>query len=546
MAKKISIGDAVTAFTSKLEQVEHLPNINRFEPMPQQDLFLQSQKKNRILFGGNRAGKTTGGLADDVLILLRRHPYREHLYADRPRRLRFIGVDFERGIDQTAVPLFAQYIPPSKLINGAWEDSYRQSEHMLTLADKSTVSFMSYEQHPNKFQSVSLDHVHFDEEPPKAIWRETMLRLIDTDGTWTLSETPVMQLEWVFDEYIEPYEDGDPDVRKNLQVFYLNSLDNVHLPAETLADLMKGMSEDELNIRIRGGYNRTGSIVFPEFSRKYPNVIEHDPFVERFRADREHWRVYSHMDHGYANPTAWIWTAVHEDGSIVTIDVQYAKGVVVAEWAKRWHQNNQLLGLEYFNDARFSPYGTFGDPAINQKNAESGLSVQQLYALAGVNIGTEGIVKARTGNQNVGLDKMHTYLRPRPVAAGPSAATGEEGEPWWQMLDTTTTALQDEVRKARKPKQTAIQAEIKNQSEEIRDKDNHAIDASKYLFMITHDLRPSEFRDSDQRMLDAVAGDFRPATTAFTTHDQVFAEDMYPASNGWSTTESDSYSRLEY
>ena len=51
--------------------------------------------------------------------------------------------------------------------------------------------------------------------------------------------------------------------------------------------------------------------------------------------------------------------------------------------------------------------------------------------------------------------------------------------------------------------------------EDIRDKDNHAIDAAKYEFVITHDLRPAEFaRDQDRTFADFVADQYHPARTS--------------------------------
>ena len=538
-SKGPSRDDLLGELTARIDQSVRLPNIYRYEPLPQQDLFHQRQTKGGILFGGNRGGKTFGGIADDVMILTRRHPHRSHMYppAGQPIRMRFIGVDFERGIDQGAIPLFQQLLPPSTLINGAWEDSYRASEHMLTLADKSTVSFMSYEQQPNKFQVVSLHHIHFDEEPPKAIWDESMLRLLDTDGTWTLSETPVMQLEWVEDELIEPAKDGR---RPDISVFYLNTRENAHLSAQALAELEATMTEDEKIVRLEGRY-KGGSLVFDEFKRTYPFVIPDEAFNLT-----DEWAVYESMDHGYVNPTCWLWTAVHPDGSIVTFRGLYAKHIVVAEWAALVLEMRRSIARDYrLTDRQFAGMlkATVGDPSIadsGNSTSQTGITIQQAYAAAGVGIGTEGIRQARAGNQNIGLDKMHTYLRPRP-AGHPNADI-----PWWQILDNDgLTSLVDEMKKARKPRQSLVQRDIKNASEEIRDKDNHAIDAAKYLFIITHELRPSRWRDDNQRALIEQAGrEMNASAPPPATHDDVFKATM-STDNSWSIHGSESYFAME-
>lgn len=470
--------DILDSFLGDIERAYRLPNINRYEPLPEQDLFHQSQNKNRILFGGNRGGKTFGGIADDVKILTHRHEHRGHMYPDGPVRMRFIGVDFERGIDQAALPLFAQLIPISFLIDGSWERSYSKSRHILTLKDKSTVSFMSYEQDPDKFQAVSLHHIHFDEEPPFPIFKESRLRLLDTAGTWTLSETPVQQLEWVQDELITPTEDGE---RTDIDIFYLDTRQNIHLPVDELRDLEKELTPEEAIIRLSGRYP-SGSLVFPEFDKKL-HVIPAKDFV----LTPEH-RVYCSMDYGYSNPSAWLWTAVDEEGNITTFRSLYAKKIVVSEWVPLIESVNAeiaaMLGVEGWR-----PYLYIGDPAItHHSNGVTGTTIQQEYSMLGIPINVGGIVKTRTGNQNVGLNKMHTYLLRRP---------DRPEKPWWQLTDNNQDLI-NEVKKARKPKQTLKAQEEKNASEEIRDKDNHAIDAFKYLCMYTHELRPERFTEEDR------------------------------------------------
>jgi phage terminase large subunit-like protein len=490
-----SPAELLEQFRTRLENADRRPSIYRYEHMPQQELFHRDQHRNRISFGGNRGGKTYSGVADDVWILTRTHPYRNDLYADRPRRIRFIGVDFERGIDQTALPLFSQLIPPSLLINGSWEESYSASRHLLTLEDGSTCSFMSYEQDADKFQAVSLDHIHFDEEPPQPIFKESLLRLVDTNGGWTLTETPVQQMEWVFDELIEPQEAGE---RPDIGIFYLETLANTHLSQVAIEDLTQGMDAREKQIRLKGEYDRTGSMVFPEFLRRHPYVIT----AEEFWAVFDHtWTVYESMDYGYANPQAWLWTAAHPSGKVVTFDMLYKARTTVDEWVAAVKAKREQIGrrLGVANPRGWKPAGLYGDPAIKQRNqATTGTSIQQEYAKRGLSIGIEGIVKTREGNQNVGLNRMHEILAKRPFY---DLVTGLYEGPLWSIVDQNMDTGRDvgltgggcgplirEMRKARKPKQSLQQQEEKNASEEIRDKDNHAIDGVKYLWMMRPDL----------------------------------------------------------
>lgn len=531
------LGEALAQFGQRLEQASHAPNINRYKPMPEQDIFHKVQTRHRVVTGGNQSGKSYSSTADDVLTQLRRHPHRQHLYADRPLRGRVIATDFDRGIGQVVLPYWQQMLPPSALVNGAWEDSYSKAERMLTLADGGQVSFMSYEQDPDKFQGVWLDWLHFDEEPPVPIWREGQVRLLKTGGCWTVSMTPVQQMEWLQDEVIDPAEDGLlPDVT----VVHLDTRKNIHLSPTAITELESNLTEEQKRVRFQGQY-LSGSLVFPEFERKYPNVIPQQR-VSRFRPELG-WIIYESMDYGYANPTAWIWTAVNEDGSIVVFDMMYEDHVTIEEWARRVLAKRAEI-REALDDPDWMPALTCGDPSIGaENNGQTGVTNQQSYASHGVGIATKGLTATRSGNQNIGLDRFHTYLRHRPYAAGPSRSTGEYGEPWLQVTENCTWLI-SEIRKARKPKQTLKQAEVKNNTEQIRDKDNHAIDAEKYLFMMLPDLRPPKFQTVEETEIPGVVRDqLRPAGVMPQTHDDAWRATISSDTRG--RRASDDYSLLE-
>lgn len=475
-------------FAERAKSVVTKPDVSRWKPMPGQKLFLDCQARYRAVTGGNRSGKSAVSFADDVLVAIRRHPTRQHLYADRPLNLRVVGVDFDRGIDQVAIPYFKQYVPPAFLVNGSWEDSYQKGTHMLTLLDGTTVSFMSYEQDADKFQGVALDHIHFDEEPPAAIWKESMVRLLDHNGTWTLSQTPVTQSEWIEDTIISPARDR-PYPQGTVAVFDLQSEDNIHLSQEAMTNISAGMTEDEKRVRFHGEYTG-GDRVFPTFTGREPFVISHAVFLERLRANPEHWVIFRSMDHGTRNPTSWTWTAVHPNGSVVSFRTQYAAGVTIDAWVKRIKKVDQEIGqlLGHGRENSWKPYATFGDPAIRQMNqAVTMSSIQREYAIRGVPIAVNGIVAARTGSQSVGLTKMNGLLEVSPHRY--SEATGLMGAPQWQITDNPENSPAiSELRRARVPKQSLTAKENSNPKEQIRDKDNHWIDSFKYLILAVPDL----------------------------------------------------------
>jgi hypothetical protein len=303
----------------------------------------------------------------------------------------------------------------------------------------------------------------------------------------TISMTPVQQMEWLEDDVIVPAMEGR---LAGWSVDELDTEENVYLSQEAIAELASNLTPEEKLIRLRGGYTETTK-VFPEFKGSYPNVIPHDAFMDDLSRD-DRWAMYEAMDYGYSNPTAWVFVAVHPDGRIIAFDELYSARVTVPEW----------VGLIFAKRAEISarigrpwqPQNIAGDPMIGRDGeyaAATGISIQQDYAMRGIPINTGGIVSARTNNQNVGLEKYHMYFRRRTV--------GGEEIPWFQLTEKCIHGIH-ELRTARLPHQTLTQKAKANPKEQIRDKDNHWIDAVKYLLIMTHDLRPQEVQEEEFKL----------------------------------------------
>src|SRR4030095_13273821 len=182
------------------------PNLYAYVPHEKQRLFHQSTKHTKLYIGGNRSGKTTGGVTEDIFWAIGKHPFRK--VPDTPTRGRVVAVDFIQGVEKIILPEFGRWVPPSYLINGSWEDSYNKQLRTLELTNGSFIEFMSYDQDLEKFSGTSRHYVHYDEEPPKHIFNECQARLIDTDGSCWLTMTPVEGMTWVFEDLFDkPDED---------------------------------------------------------------------------------------------------------------------------------------------------------------------------------------------------------------------------------------------------------------------------------------------------------------------------------------------------
>jgi len=362
--------DALTGFMTGLRQARNRPTIYGYLPMEKQEIFHKSTAKGKQYLGGNRSGKTVGGATECCWWLIGNHPFRET--PKPPVRGRCVSVDFLNGVEKIVKPEISRWIPRSELAGGSWETAYDKELRTLHLKNDSFLEFMSYDQDLDKFAGTSRHFVWFDEEPPHSIFTECRTRLIDTGGSWWMTMTPVEGMTWTYDDIFVASQ-GDP----NLLVITTSMDDNVHLNPGEIESFISGLDDDEREARRHGRYVAMGGLIYKMFrADKHikPEIIN-SAFWPHFKSD---WVHFQAMDHGYNNPTAWLFMAADKDGRIVVYDELYDSRRVVEEWAQVVSQKVRSLGID-------SAYAV-GDPSIRNTDPITGTSVQIEYAKNGVSI----------------------------------------------------------------------------------------------------------------------------------------------------------------
>ncbi len=435
-------------FQQGLNNASQRPTIYNYEPHPKQLVFHKSTKKIKQYIGGNRSGKTVGGVVEDIYWMRGVHPYRK--VPPAPTRGRIVCVSRREGMDEIIIPQLQRWLPPSDLVNGSWEDSYHKADYKLTLSNGSTVELMTYEQDKDKFAGTSRHWTHFDEEPPKDIYTECRARLIDTRGSLWLTMTPVDGMTWTYDDiHMKGLTGEDP----NILVLIIDTEENPYLSIEEVNEVLGGLDEDEYKARKQGKYVQLGGLVYKAF-----NPAIH--VLEKEMIPPLGWTHYRSMDHGLNNPTAWLWHAVSPKGLTITYDEIYKNETLISEFAHMIHERDRQPGRRY-------PDICVGDPAISQRNAESGLSVQKLYAIEGIPI--------MLGNNDiqVGVERISSYLK---------AGT-------WLITPNCRNLIRELARLRWKIYETAKKRHDNNPRPEIHKKNDHAPDAARYFFGLMPDLR---------------------------------------------------------
>lgn len=452
--KKItSLSDALKDLAENIQRVAVAPDINGYRPHSKQEMFHRSNKRTRLYIGGNRSGKTTGGIVEDIWWLTREHPFQK--IPDRPIAGRIISVDFLNGIEKIIKPQLKQWLPPSKLRGGSWSDAYEASTRTLYLENGSFVELMSYDQDLDKFAGTSRDFVHFDEEPPESIYTENMARLIDRRGHCWITMTPVEGMTWIYDTVYEKGILGHP----NIDVVEVDMAENPHLDQQEVREFLENLSDDERDARGSGKFVQMGGLVYKAFN---PQIHVIDP-IDPMEFRKTKYKQYMSLDHGLNNPTAVLWHAVDYDNVAITFDEHYEAGRIIDYHAGVIHERNKAHGR--------IPDVNICDPALAQRQALTGTSIQTEYAVRGIGFAL--------GNNDVttGVAKVSQYL-----AAGP------DGAPSWYITRNCANLIREMSRLRWKTWSSKKQQSQNNPYDQIHKKDDHACDSARYFFSFMPEL----------------------------------------------------------
>jgi phage terminase large subunit-like protein len=457
---EITPQDMMKQIAAGLKKQATSPNMHAYQPHRKQNIFHRTRKKIRLYIGGNRSGKTVGGVIEDLWWATGRHPYFD---VPTPCFGRVVSVDFVNGIEKIIIPIFKRWVIESDLRGGSWEQAYDKQERTLHFANGSFIEFMSYDQDLDKFAGTSRHFIHFDEEPPKHIYTENLLRTVDVDGYVWITMTPVDGMTWVYDDLYEKGKDNDDP---NLCVVEVAIHENPHLDPTAIEIILSMLDADERAAREKGQFVQVGGLIYKDFKKDPDEAGTHV-----FRSDPtslwlppKDWQIITSVDHGFNNPTAWLWHGVSPDGDLVTFYEHYLSGWTIDQHASHYLAINKRLGI--------TPDFAIGDPSIRNKDPITGTSIWEEYARLGIPI--------LLGNNDVsaGIVRTARYIRTK----------GGSGQPKWRVASVCVSLIR-EMGRYRWATYTNKNLNFTNNAhEKPHKKDDHACDSLRYFIMSRPDL----------------------------------------------------------
>ena len=337
--------------------------------------FHKCQKKNRWVFGGNRSGKTECGAVECVYMARGIHPYREN----KDKVFGWVvslSQQVQRDVAQAKILhyLNRSWIKEITMLSGKKESPeygiIDQIQVKNVFGGISVIGFKSCDQGREKFQGSSLDFVWFDEEPPKDIYDECRMRVLDKCGDIFGTMTPLKGLTFIHDEiYLNSF--NSPEVWHE----FMEWGDNPYLKKEEVDLLTKTLSADQIESRRYGKFKSNCGLVYPEFEENV-HVIK-NPFQIPFE-----WQDTISIDPGLNNPLSAHWYAVDYDGNVYVVAEHFEAGKDVFYHAKKIKEISDNLG---WKKDRLGRIDALIDSAANQKTLASSKSVTELFYENGIN-----------------------------------------------------------------------------------------------------------------------------------------------------------------
>lgn len=334
--------ELLEAKLAELGGTYHHNPLEAFNPFPKQCEYLASRDRQKMFAGGNQSGKTTVGVVDDIVQCLPEEFVPPHLKAFKfwtPPFLCRTIIPGYKLLETGVLEKTRELVPSGALLGGNWKDAFDKTNLKLRFANGSWIDYMSYEAEVDKFGSVTLDRVRFDEEPKgddgRQIYNQSLARTMARRGQICFTMTPLFGLSWTKEEVWDRRgQEGYFGVKASM-------FDNPTLDPNDIEVRYKGLTKEE---RL--------SIVEGEFSHFEGKVF--DDFDERIHVckapEREHVRqldTVCSIDPGI-RWTGLTWTAFDSDNSAVVYVSVVLDGSTVENTSREIRKVNDLWGVSPF------------------------------------------------------------------------------------------------------------------------------------------------------------------------------------------------------
>ncbi len=351
-----------------------------YAPHKKQKIFhnLGKSAKVRLFLAGNRVGKTLCACAEVAMHTTGIYPkWWEGYQYSNPVEALVVGVTAqttrdvlqqEKYIGRAGINL--GLIPEHLVLKKTMIGGIAGAVDTLTIqhisGGYSTLSFRSSDQGSAKFQGLSKDIIHFDEEMPLDLFTEALTRLVyfkkKAKSMMLITMTPMRGMTLFLESFLKDKKEGI--VNNNMVYLQASWSDNPYLSTKQQDEMIKNLPEHETKARIMGIPHLESGLVYPVNLDKV--------FIEPIKLANNSSLVFS-MDFGWKNPTAVLFAAldIHSENIYV-----YKEYYVVEKTPFEHSQTLIKFGCNVMNGVC--------DPSGFYSSQHDGRNFIELYREAGI------------------------------------------------------------------------------------------------------------------------------------------------------------------
>jgi hypothetical protein len=468
-----------------LEAAKRRDPIAFYKPLPGALDFHRSMARNRTITGGNRAGKTEGGSAEDCFWLLGWSPYRP--IPKGPLTGVISALSFQL-FEQSLLEKLEELRPPGKI-----EIKYNRAGGGGTVKGPNGMAHIkSNESGWKSYQAMALDFAHLDEEHDYEVFKQLRKRLKAGRKLhlWmTMTAEPDRPDHWTYEHLVLPAQ--DPEKAADFAHFTMDLNDNRVSRGGYLADedvdyIISVTPIEERPAVIEGKFVRRGGLMYPSWNRK-EHIAPEKPLGEFLKGVQDGvYTPYAWLDWGVRNPTAMALVLEDKDGNCHVADEIYrpARDVldIKREFNKRW--------------GAFGVVFVAADPSIwhNHDSTDPTRTIAGQLESDSRKDGLRGLPLLKADNDEVnGTAAIRNLLKVDPKAGA--------------LLDVQPRCVKVIWEVENYVGQEWINQQDRNKKEKGIDKNNHHMDGLKYFALSPHGyIPPRRYKRTQPVRVNSVTG----------------------------------------
>jgi len=429
---------------------------------PNNERFLRMHKstsKTRLLLGGKRSGKSTFGVVEVGWAALGIHPWLD--YPPPPLLIRVCAVDFNAGVKGIVLPMLYKWLPP-RAIKKYWSE-----DRILELTNGTLIDFKSYDQDLEKFEGVERHLVWMDEEPPKDVYQSNYMRTVSSgiNGKLIISCTPLHGMTWLYDELYDNPAAAPPYVEH----CHVTIFENPHLDAAAIEGIKQDPAmRDNLDAALYGQFISKTGLIYPEFGEAH--IIPPRPLQSEELA-------LVGIDPHDRQPMGVLFVALNRENEWIVFDeiLEHLNASELADAIKRKLGGRFPPNLGIIDTSAYSPQSIAGTSLAETMTQKYGIYLIQAHK-----------------DIQAGRLRVSTLLDP-----------GKDQKPKLFIMRNCVNLIR-EFRHYIWDEWAGIRRDKKDPKEQPMKKDDHLMDALRYVCMSNIVWRSPQLKKVERKLPDTI------------------------------------------